>query len=397
MKNQWIHFYTGTVTVKCSGNGQERLLNALTRNGILIWNVKRNGTKVFTFKIRLEDAKKIRPLARKSECKIEFMERTGFPFFIKRLLKNSGFLVGGFIFIVVLFLLSNMIWNIEIKGANPATEYKIQKELDKIGVRKGRLQFLVQDPESIQRALSNNIEEITWVGVELEGTTYHFQVVEKNEPEKPAKFGPQNLIAKKKAIIVDMFVEKGQEMVNIYDHVKPGQLLVSGEIGTEKEKQIVAAKGIILGETWYKSEVILPLKSTFQVYNGNEKEKHFLKFGKVSLPIWGMGRLSFKEYEKETNATYFRFLNWKLPIAYVHDTYRESELVTRDYSIAKAQKVAKEMARKDIKKQLPDDAEIKGEKVLHHSIRNGKVYLIMLFQVHEDIAKAQPIIRGESE
>ncbi len=103
-----------------------------------------------------------------------------------------------------------MIWGIKLKGAEPATEYKIRKELDKMGIKVGKLQLFVDNVEGIQRQLSNNIEEITWVGVELKGTTYHLQVVEKNEPKKPEYLTPQNLIAKKKAVIVNMFVEEGQ-------------------------------------------------------------------------------------------------------------------------------------------------------------------------------------------
>ena len=35
-----------------------------------------------------------------------------------------------------------MIWGIEVKGADPATEYKINKELDKMGVKVGKLTIL---------------------------------------------------------------------------------------------------------------------------------------------------------------------------------------------------------------------------------------------------------------
>ncbi len=74
-----------------------------------------------------------------------------------------------------------------------------------------------------------------------------------------------------------MFVEEGKAVVNIHDIVQEGQLLVSGLIGKEGETLQVPAKGEVWGETWYKSDVILPLKSTFQVYNGNEKSKYYLK------------------------------------------------------------------------------------------------------------------------
>ncbi|MGG0716444.1 sporulation protein YqfD [Robertmurraya massiliosenegalensis] len=397
MRNHWIYFYWGIVTIKVTGNGLERFLNRLTTNGILIWDVKKHGYEAMTFKMSLKDIKKLKSVVKNSGCKVTFLKRTGLPFLIRRLYKNSGFMTGALIFFVVLFILSNMIWGIEIKGADPATEHKIKKELDNIGVKKGKLQFFVEEPEGIQRAVMNAIEEVTWVGVELLGTTYHLQVVEKNMPEEPEKLGPQNLVATKKAVIVDMFVEEGQPKVDIHDYVKPGQLLVSGQIGKEGKTKSVSAKGEVLGETWYKSEVILPLESNLQVFNGNEKRKYSLQIADFSIPIWGFKDHNYKTFEKETKENKFRFLKWELPITYVQDTYRESERVKKLYKNDEAIEVAKEMARADIKNELPEDATIKGEKVLRQTIQNGKVYLIMHFQVIENIAKSYPIIQGESE
>ncbi|MDQ0156337.1 sporulation protein YqfD [Robertmurraya andreesenii] len=397
MRNQWIYYFSGYVTVKVTGQGLERFLNHLTRKGIYIWDVKKHGPESLTLKLALDDVKEIRPIVRGTECKVEFLRRTGIPFFIKRMLKNSGFLIGAFLFSAIIFLLSNTIWGIEIKGADPATEHKIKKELDRIGVKTGKLRFLVEEPEGIQRAITNSIDEITWVGVELQGTTYHLQVVEKTIPEKPEEYGPQNLVATKKAVIVDMFVEEGQPKVEIHDHVKPGQILVSGEIGKEGETKTIAAKGEVFGETWYRSEVSLPLKSSFQVFNGNEKRKHYLKFGDWPIQVWGYGELPYKQFKMEEEEKQFQFLKWKLPITYVEETYRESEQLAKVYSEQEAIEVAKEMARKDIKNGLPEDARIKGEKILRQTTQNGKVYLSIHFQVIENIAKPYPIIQGESE
>ena len=38
--------------------------------------------------------------------------------------------------------------------------------------------------EDVQRHLTDNINAITWAGLEVRGTTYHFKIVEKNEPKK---------------------------------------------------------------------------------------------------------------------------------------------------------------------------------------------------------------------
>ena len=58
-----------------------------------------------------------------------------------------------------------------------------------------------------------------------------------------------------------MFVEKGQSIVNVNDYVGKGQLLVSGLIGKEDKPEIVPAKGVIKGKTWYKAKVEVPVKN----------------------------------------------------------------------------------------------------------------------------------------
>ena len=396
MKNQWLEFFYGSVTVRVEGKGIERFLNVLIRNGLHVWNVKRHGSGTATFTMRLRDALQIRRYARHSGCSIGFLRRNGAPFLVKRIFKNSGFFLGAVAFFLIIIVLSNSIWGIEIKGAKPATEYKIRKELDHMGIKVGKFQFTVDSVESIQRKLTNNIGAITWVGVELKGTTYHFQVVEKKQPKDPKLLAPQNLIAKKKAIIVKRFVERGKPVVDLNDHVEAGQLLVSGLIGKEDgPTQAVAAKGEILGETWYKSYVELPLQTRFKVYNGKEQQKHSLLIGKFEVPIWGFQKVKFREYETEKNDHAIHFFKWSLPISYINRTFREKEDIIRTYSKEEAIKEAMEIAKKDIKKRLDEDATIKDTKILHEAFQNGKVTLSIHFKIYENIAKGQPITQGD--
>ncbi|MDQ0247830.1 sporulation protein YqfD [Bacillus fengqiuensis] len=149
MKNQWIEFCFGVLTVKLTGKGNERFINHLTRNELLIWGIKRHDAETLTFKMSLRDLKRMRILARESESKVEFLHGSGAPFLLKRIGKNSGFVVGIFLFFVSAIFLSNIIWGIEIKGASPATEYQLKKELNEMGIKIGKPQFLVPAPESI--------------------------------------------------------------------------------------------------------------------------------------------------------------------------------------------------------------------------------------------------------
>ncbi|MGM0844198.1 MAG: sporulation protein YqfD [Bacillota bacterium] len=397
MKNQWVNFFSGKVLVKVEGKGIERFINEMTRSNIAVWQVKRMGEQTFTFYLSLNDLHNFRRAVRKFDCRVTFLRGQGSPFLWKRALKNSGFLLGSISFLVIILLLSNMVWGISIKGASPQTQYEIEKQLREMGIKKGKFQFTIPDVESIQRELSNRMNNITWVGVDLKGTTYHFQVVEKNQPETEKQTGARNLVAKKKAVIKEVFVEEGMPIAEVNDHVQKGELLVSGLIGKEdqEEKKAVSAKGIIRGEVWYLTKVELPMTTDFEVFSGEEKRKHYISFGEFRLPIWSWGKIEYKNSVEEIDEHNVKFLKWELPITYIEKTVREKEDVTRKYSKKEAVATAVELARDNLKAELPEEAEVTGEKILHQQIENGTVRLNVHFKVIEDIAVGQPIFQGD--
>ncbi|RWR15155.1 sporulation protein YqfD [Siminovitchia fortis] len=395
MKNRWITFLSGRVLVRADGQGLELLLNKMTRDGIAIWKVKRFKSGAMLFYIPLRDIHKLRKAARRFECRISFVRGEGAPFLWKRLFKNSGFLVGMLSFIILITVLSNITWGIEIKGANPETEHKIRKELTKIGVQIGTSHFLNQDLEKIQRELTERVDNITWIGVELKGTTFHFQVVEKTEPKKQETRSPSHLVATKKAVIEKMFVEKGKPLVKVNQFVEKGQILVSGTIGNDEETKTIPARGEVWGKTWYQTHAEFPLQSTFQVFSGEEKRTHALKFGSFSVPVWGFGKTGFKNYEVETEVHPVRFLGWQLPLAYVEKTARATEEYERSLTKKEAREAGRELARRDLAKNIPEDARIDDEIILHEEVENGKVKLTIYFQVIENIAKEKPVTQGD--
>lgn len=395
MKNQWVYFFLGYVTVKVTGKGLERLVNRLSRRGINIWNLKRIDQHSISFHLSLNKIHPFRRAIRKSDWSVYFIDKHGLPFIMKHLFKNGGFVAGLISFFLLMFLLSNMIWGIEIEGAEPKTEERIWKELDKLGVEIGSLQILTDSPDEIQRILTNNIPAITWVGVKVEGTIFKLQVVEKNQPKQEEVTGPQNLVAAKKAIIVKMYVQDGQPIVSINDYVRKGQKLVSGEIGTDKKWSYIASKGEIIGQTWYNVEVSVPLKKELSVMTGDEKNKYFLQFGTWNLQIWGFGKPDYKSYHEDKTIHPFKFLRWELPIRFKEIRINEVEKATHELTEIEAVQTGIEIAKKDLLSNLGEEAKIIKENILHKEVVNGKVKLKILFTVHEDIAKGQPIIQGD--
>ncbi|MRX71308.1 sporulation protein YqfD [Bacillus lacus] len=395
MKNQWTNFFFGSVSVHVSGIGIERLLNDSLRNSISVWSVKRHGDDTVSFFIKLKDVHAFRRIIRGHECTCRFQQRKGFPFLLKKTGRNSGFAIGFAAFLCLIFLLSNMVWGIKIEGAVPETEHRIQKELKAMDIKPGKLQFLVKNPDEIQKQLTDRIGQITWVGVELRGTTYHLKVVEKNQPQQEKPLGPRNIVAKKKAVITRMFVEEGKPLVNIHDTVQKGQVLVSGLIGNEGAGKLIPAKAEIMGETWYKSTIFVPLSTTFQVFSGNDITMYYLSAAARDLKFWGYRQELPGQFELEEEVRPFRFLKWELPVSFKSRVYRERETVQRKYSNNEAALAGIQTGKAQILQKIGDGAEIIGEKVLHQSVENGKVKLVVLYQVNENIVQTTPIVQGD--
>lgn len=395
MKNQWTANLTGMVQVKVMGLGPERFLNECMRKGIPLKNVKKNGANSISFTIDLRDYKRIKNIPRKKEYKVYFIGRQGLPFEIRRAWKHFGFVIGLVGFIVVLFLLSNMVWRIDVKGASPEIEYKLRKDLHSLGVKTGVSQFSLPKLQTIQKILQDDNPSITWIGVQLKGTTFHFEVVEKRLPKPDQKIYPRHIVAKEEAVITSMFVEKGKPLVRTNDYVKRGQVLVSGVIGTEEHPIIVPAVGKVIGEVWREEIISIPLNTKFTVLTGEKKNRYYIGTSQSKIKFWGFDKNKYKAFQTEDNVYRFKFFKWKLPIYYTKKSILESEDVVRTYTRAEAIKVGKQTGKNDLLDQLSQDAKILQEKVLHESLDNGKVNLRIYYKVLEDITKTKTIVQGD--
>jgi similar to stage IV sporulation protein len=111
--------------------------------------------------------------------------------------------------------------------------------------------------------------------------------------------------------------------------------------------------------------------------------------------VWGFKQDMFKDFEVEEDIRSVKFLNWNLPIGYGKKIYREKEVVKRSYTNEEARTAALELGKKELLNELGEEAEIKGQKVLHQTNENGKVKLTVLYQVIENIVKTTPIVQGD--
>ncbi|MGV3488022.1 MAG: sporulation protein YqfD [Tuberibacillus sp.] len=395
MKKSWNEKLFGHVRATIRGRVPEAFINRCVKESISIWDIKRHDQTTMSCSLMVKDIRKLKPILKATDCRIHFVGRKGFPFFVQRLLSRSGIIAGILFALAIIFILSNMVWKIEVIGADPQVEQQIRSFLKKMNVHVGSIEFFLPPIENIEGELAGEIKKATWVGVSKDGTTYHIEIVQKELPQQEEVTGPRDLIAAKEAKIRKVYVEKGLAAVETDQVVEPGQLLVSGAIGQEDDPKFVSAKGKILGETWYHSKVEIPLKTEYTTFTGNTYKRHTINLFHWNIPIWGLNSKPYEKAHKEVDIKPFHFLFWDLPFSYEKITYREIDTTHRQLDEREAVTLGKSTAKQQLLQKLPEDSKILTENVRQKTVKDGVLRLTILFTVEEDITKPRSIIPSE--
>lgn len=404
VEKKLIPFVRGFVTVELINGNIGELINTAQAAGVSVWDIswQKNGHAVCSLYVR--DIRRFRKISRQAGARFRILERHGFPFFLVRLEKRVFFSIGFLLFIAGLIVASNVVWDIDVKGNETIPEKEILRIAREAGVYKGQFQFRLQDYDTIQRQLLLELSDASWVGMRVQGTRAIITVVEKKrvdaKEQQEDKSGPYDLVADRSATIADLSgVETGRVLVDYSEIVKKGQILVSGMYGSEDDDsgEIIGARGSVIGETWYETTVSVPLTQTRKTYTGEREVSTYPFIGQWSLSIPFLEKVPFEQYETIRHIKTMHIREWKLPFGLVETEYLESRRVNIRRTEQEAENLAMERAKEDVLRKLGPDGKIISTKVLQKEVNGGKVLLKLLFTVHEDIAKQQPMTLEKSE
>lgn len=393
----WINsFFKGYVVCDVKGKQIHTLINEMTKKRLEIWDIRLKENATGSLKIRLSDFFELRPLLRTTGCSIRVKRKVGIPFFLNKLNHRKVFAAGIFAFILGLYILTSLVWSIEITGNKKMPDSQIRGIAEQIGVKEGKFKFQLPPLAEIQDKMLRNLKDVSWVGVEISGTKVKIRVVENTTPEARQLENPRSLISTKDAVIYKILTEKGQPKVHINDKVKRGDVLISGLLGEEEgKKDIVVAKGTVLGRVWYTSNVTVPLWQKHKEYTGEAMNRSYLVIGNRALKLQGFGQVPFAKFESKASPTYVSWRDYRLPIYWMKEKVMEVHFYQKKLTIAEAVALGTNHAQADVMSKAGKDAEIVTQKILHQSVENGKVNLKIFYEVIEDITKEQPIVQGE--
>lgn len=396
MKEPPLSTLRGFVTLHVTGPQVEKFINAVAEAGIVIWEVKPAGDGA-SLNLLLDDFFALRPLLKKTGCRMHVTARNGLPFRAARLWRRKLFAAGILLFGVTLLLFCSMVWTIRVEGNNVIASEDILAAARQEGVYPYQWIWRMEDPDKLSKKLISRVPGISWVGVERTGTSITIQVVEADRPENKPLLSQRHLVSRTDAVVTGIYAEQGRPVVGIHSRVKKGQILISGALGDEENTQYVVAKGEVKGLVWHEYNIEVPLKTTSSSYTGERKDRTYLVLGDWAVQLWGYGKSGFDKSRMLTENNMLSWRSLQLPLGVMTEKELQIQYTSSVKTAEEARADGIARAKNDILARYGADSTIKSQKILHEKKDNGKVYMKVLFEVEEKIAEELPIVNNRGE
>lgn len=395
MYSHWVAKSQGYVRVEVNGQQLEQCINLLVNQGFILWSIRPMSTNKIQFNLSVHDFFRIRPFLKQTGCKLHIKKRYGLPFLLSKLKDRQGFIYGFIGCLVGIYLLSSLIWSVEIEGNEQISREEIINAARNQGIYPLQWKFRLDNPEHMSEELIKQLNNTSWVGVEIKGTRIHIQIVESRLAEKRPLDSPRHLISTSDGVITKIMVDKGRSLVSVNQRVKKGEILISGILGDEEVQEVVVANGQVRALVWHEYKIQVALERKYKTYLGGNKERLYIVLGKRALQISGYGQIKFEDYELDSKRNIFKWRDRSISLGWIREKVMEVQHESRMISNEEAVEMGLQQAREDIELKFDADAVIIDENILHENAERGKVYMKVLFEVDQQITIEQPIVQGD--
>jgi len=325
---------------------------------------------------------------------IEIVTPLGIKNIIYKIKQNRHFIAAIIISIILMFVTSNIVVDVDIIHSDKEIREIIDEELTLNGIKTLSFKKTFNQLQIIkERIKSKYRDKIEWLEIIDEGMKYTVRIEERiiTTPKEEAPYC--NIISTKDAIIKNVKTLKGQSVVDENDYVKPGSLLISGQIKFNEEiKNHVCAEGVVYGVTWYTINISFPYKYVDRIYTGKNNINVGIEIGSNYNRIF---KVHLNKYET-VKTKIFNIGNF----AIYKEKNKEYILKNSKYTKEEALEKALELGREKLKLNLDEEAVILSEKVLQTEEYDSIIEMDIFYSVKEIVGKqveekAEEIIEEE--
>lgn len=355
------------VKLKIRGKNIYNFINKLIKNNIRIIDLEKIKYNEINIIVYLNDISKINKIM--TIYDIDIIRIYGLNNIKYKIKRNNYFIKAIILSLILLYILSNIIFDIKIIYNNTKINNIIKKELYNNGIKKYKFIKSYDKKEEIkEKILDKYKENIEWLEIERIGTKYIVRLEERKINNPKSNMNYRDIIAKKNGIIKYIECEQGEIIKEKETYVNKGDVIISGTIKNNDEiKNIVSSKGKVLAETWY----IVDLK-----YPYNYKEEIKTKKYKDLINIKFLNKDIIKKYKNRFDEDIIILKNNYIPLVLVKQRQYKTKVI--NHKKDNIEKDAIKLASKKFKN-------ITNIKTLNKNYKKNYLEIKLFFTVIEDI------------
>lgn len=386
MQNRITTKFDNIVKVKIEGININNYIRRLLKKKINIIKLIPISYKEVHLIITIKEYEKL--IKYKSIYTITIIDRYGQAKLKVRFKKNLILLSALTLGLVLIILLSNVIFSIDIIHEDKEIRDLLKTSLANNGIKKYTLKKDYNTLEKIEENILNtNKDKLEWIEIIESGTKYIVRTEERkiNKTEKNHQY--QNIVAKKNAVITKIKAYQGEKVKVVNDYVKKGDVIISGYITHPDNTQTpTMAKGVVYGEVWYKISLNYPFVYQEEKLTGATKTIYVLNFLNKRLSIF-----DFKKYKSFKSKDKILLSNSLSTISLIKEKQYElkvkDEVYPEDIAITKA----KDYIKTKLKKDNPNIKKIKDITITHQEENEQTLDLSLFITAIENIGAVSKI------
>lgn len=385
-------YIIGYLQITIEGYYIERSINLCRNYKIDIWHLKRKEEIKLVARIGVHDFKKVCQIAKKTRCKVKIERKRGLPFFLNRYKKRKIFFLFLLFILILIFLSSNFVWNVDIREENGKVLENIENDIKNAGLVIGTWKEKVNRKEIINKIrLERN--DIAWMGIELKGTNAIVKIVKAEEKPEIIDEGEYcSIVSDKVGIITKINAQSGTANVKVGDTVNVGETLINGWMeGKYTGIRYVHAKGEVEAKVWHTKYVNVPYQSNERIETGKVENQYTIKLNNFKINLH-KGVSKFKIYDTiETENKMRLFSDFYLPISILKVTNKEIEEKPKNYEIEEAKNIGIQQLEKELEQEIDNKEAIVGKNINTYE-KEDSIDVYVTYEVLENIGTNEKIV-----
>jgi len=383
---KFFYFLKGYVIIRVYGASVERFISICLARGIKLLELDRSTDGIMCV-ISNVDFMEMPEIASKCRVKVRIVERHGLYLLLRMAKKRMGFVLGALIFPVIIFIMSQFVWSVQINGVDKEKADEVRSNLFDMGIHEGVKVSELPCSSEVKFNLLEKIDGISWAWMYVEGTKVRVELREGIPiPDVPDESLPCDIVAVSAGLVENIVVEKGKGIVKTGDAVLEGDILIAGTIELPKSGGYYTthADGRVIAKTSHTASGEFSLYREYKKYLDTKKRYTIKLFG-WNIPLYRNTPVEFETYDKKEELWEATLgSNFHLGFGIIRDTYTETHIEKEELPYETAVEIARGKLEEEISKELTPGAQL-FDSSIYTEKRDDTVYVSLTMNFTENI------------